>query len=141
MAGRAGFEPAAEFNPSTHLAGEPNRPLWHLPVRYSGGRGIRTHDGFHHTCFQDRRLKPLGHPSRGTLTRCPRILSYKAVPDKITGFKPSPLRQPFQTGCYTARRRIHSLPAALYGFPVRRYPHRSSPGSGRHPGWWRAGGQ
>ena len=31
MAGRAGFEPAAEFNPSTHLAGEPNRPLWHLP--------------------------------------------------------------------------------------------------------------
>ena len=31
LAGRAGFEPAAEFNPSTHLAGEPNRPLWHLP--------------------------------------------------------------------------------------------------------------
>ncbi len=31
QAGRAGFEPAAEFNPSTHLAGEPNRPLWHLP--------------------------------------------------------------------------------------------------------------
>mgnify|MGYP006927354874 CR=1 FL=1 len=26
-----GFEPTAEFNPSTHLAGEPNRPLWHLP--------------------------------------------------------------------------------------------------------------
>ena len=30
-----GFEPTAEFNPSTHLAGEPNRPLWHLP-KYSG---------------------------------------------------------------------------------------------------------
>ena len=30
-AGRAGFEPAAELFPSTHLAGEPNRPLWHLP--------------------------------------------------------------------------------------------------------------
>ena len=50
------------FSPRTHLAGEPNRPLWHLPV--GGGRGIRTHDGFLHTCFQDRRLKPLGHPSR-----------------------------------------------------------------------------
>ena len=31
LAGRVGFEPTAEFNPSTHLAGEPNRPLWHLP--------------------------------------------------------------------------------------------------------------
>ena len=50
------------FSPRTHLAGEPNRPLWHLPV--GGGRGIRTHDGFLHTCFQDRRLKPLGHPSQ-----------------------------------------------------------------------------
>ena len=34
MAGRAGFEPAAELFPSTHLAGEPNRPLWHLPGKY-----------------------------------------------------------------------------------------------------------
>jgi hypothetical protein len=29
-----------------------------------GGSGIRTHDGLLHTCFQDRRLRPLGHPSR-----------------------------------------------------------------------------
>jgi hypothetical protein len=49
VAGRAGFEPAAEFNPGTHLAGEPNRPLWHLPksiikfhAAQGGGRGIRT---------------------------------------------------------------------------------------------------
>ena len=44
-AGREGFEPSAEFNPGTHLAGEPNRPLWHLPslVGLGGGRGIRTH--------------------------------------------------------------------------------------------------
>ena len=34
LAGRAGFEPAAEFNPGTHLAGEPNQPLWHLPNRF-----------------------------------------------------------------------------------------------------------
>ncbi len=31
QAGRVGFEPTAELFPSTHLAGEPNRPLWHLP--------------------------------------------------------------------------------------------------------------
>ena len=29
----------------------------------SGGRGIRTLVGLHLTCFQDRRLRPLGHPS------------------------------------------------------------------------------
>jgi hypothetical protein len=47
--------PRLSFNPSTHLAGEPNRPLWHLPrciptnpviyqppVVQGGGRGIRT---------------------------------------------------------------------------------------------------
>ena len=31
LAGRVGFDRLAEYNPSTHLAGEPNRPLWHLP--------------------------------------------------------------------------------------------------------------
>ena len=30
---------------------------------FCGERGIRTHDEFPHTCFQDRRLKPLGHLS------------------------------------------------------------------------------
>ena len=28
-----------------------------------GGSGIRTHVGVTLTCFQDMRLKPLGHPS------------------------------------------------------------------------------
>ena len=32
MAGRVGFEPTVEFDPDNHLAGGPNRPLWHLPV-------------------------------------------------------------------------------------------------------------
>ncbi len=32
-AGRVGFEPTTEvLCPCTHLAGEPNRPLWHLPL-------------------------------------------------------------------------------------------------------------
>ena len=30
----------------------------------SGGSGIRTHVGVTQTCFQDMRLRPLGHPSR-----------------------------------------------------------------------------
>ena len=79
--------------PSTHLAGEPIQPLWHLPVFnqfegfklpsaqqvlnkpsniwtfyhaiLSGGSGIRTHVGLHQTCFQDMHLQPLGHPSTG----------------------------------------------------------------------------
>ncbi len=70
--------------PSTHLAGEPIQPLWHLPGliddlrlqiddtnrkskivnrKSSGGSGIRTHVGVTQTCFQDMRLQPLGHPS------------------------------------------------------------------------------
>ena len=40
LAGRAGFEPAAEFNPDTHLAGEPNQPLWHLPVYEIGAEEV-----------------------------------------------------------------------------------------------------
>ncbi len=56
------------LSPRTHLAGEPNRPLWHLPIfdfqdDLGGGSGIRTHVGVTLTCFQDMRLKPLGHPS------------------------------------------------------------------------------
>jgi hypothetical protein len=35
----------------------------------SGGSGIRTHVGVTQTCFQDMRLRPLGHPSsRGDFT-------------------------------------------------------------------------
>ena len=30
---------------------------------YGGGGGIRTHGGLHHSGFQDRRLRPLDHPS------------------------------------------------------------------------------
>ena len=79
--------------PSTHLAGEPIQPLWHLPIsivncrfwigdprlviviynhqspivnrKSCGGSGIRTHVGVTQTCFQDMRLQPLGHPSMG----------------------------------------------------------------------------
>lgn len=55
-----------------------------FPVEKFGGRGgIRTHVGLHQTCFQDRRLKPLGHPSilpAGTV-----ILSWLGIEDKHHG--------------------------------------------------------
>ncbi len=42
----------------------PQYEILNPPRRTScGGRGIRTHGELPHTCFQDRRLKPLGHPS------------------------------------------------------------------------------
>ena len=71
-AGRQGFEPWVGYYSNNHLAGGPIRPLWHLPGLYglknsSGGSGIRTHDRFPYTCFQDRRLEPLGHPSVDTV--------------------------------------------------------------------------
>ncbi len=66
LAERVGFEPTVHFSAHTHLAGEHLQPLGHLSVvDISGGGGsrIRTHGAFRHSGFQDRRLKPLGHPS------------------------------------------------------------------------------
>ena len=66
LAGREGFEPSVEaLVPYKRLAGAPVRPLRHLPdsVPSGGGRGIRTPGGLPHSCFQDSRLRPLGHPS------------------------------------------------------------------------------
>jgi hypothetical protein len=49
MAGRTGFEPAAEFNPSNCLAGSPIRPLWHLPIEICSPRRGK----FYHRWGQD----------------------------------------------------------------------------------------
>ena len=74
--------PRSSYSPDNHLAGGPDRPLWHLPIIYllrlpphllncsGGGSGIRTHGGLPHTCFQDMRLRPLGHPSTRGTTPC-----------------------------------------------------------------------
>ena len=67
MAEREGFEPSVEFNPHTRLAGEHHRPtrssLQRILFVLAEGVGfeptVLSHNG-----FQDRRLKPLGHPSR-----------------------------------------------------------------------------
>ena len=65
MAEREGFEPSVEYNPHTRLAGEHHRPARSsLQCYLSMAEGV----GFEPTelpfnGFQDRRLKPLGHPS------------------------------------------------------------------------------
>jgi hypothetical protein len=84
MAEREGFEPSNEISPVTRLAGErlqPTRPSLRIPdffdrtLRISsdttlrpihgGGSRIRTYGPFRDNGFQDRLLKPLGHPSDG----------------------------------------------------------------------------
>ena len=80
LAERAGFEPAVEvYSPYNRLAGGPIRPLWHLSPKAGGvnstiihivgdanqaeGEGFEPPVGETHSCFQDSRLRPLGHPS------------------------------------------------------------------------------
>ena len=74
MAEREGFEPSVEFYPHTRLAGgrlQPTRPslrgseLTHQ--RNGGGSRIRTHGAFTLNGFQDRRFRPLSHPSTMTI--------------------------------------------------------------------------
>ncbi len=56
------------FSPYNRLAGGPNRPLWHLPrslvTLLAEGEGFEPPVAQRHSGFQDRRLRPLGHPSR-----------------------------------------------------------------------------
>ncbi len=72
LAEREGFEPSVEYNPHTRLAGEHHRPTRsslrkkNTVIYYSCDMAEGV--GFEPTelsfnGFQDRRLKPLGHPS------------------------------------------------------------------------------
>ena len=65
VAEREGFEPSVEVSPYTRLAGarlQPTRPS--LRKRLSGGGSrIRTHGAVTLNGFQDRRYRPLSHPS------------------------------------------------------------------------------
>ncbi len=70
MAEREGFEPSIEFltlyslsrrAPSADSAISPEICLW--ATVGGGGSRIRTHGALTLNGFQDRRLKPLGHPS------------------------------------------------------------------------------
>ena len=52
-----------------------------LPNCHSGWRGIRTHGTFPHAGFQDRSLRPLGHPSsRRHSNKPPESVKYPFVP-------------------------------------------------------------
>jgi hypothetical protein len=78
VAGREGFEPSRDIATPTHLAGGRTRPGYAtspclatnktdhgqiVMMQHGGGRGIRTPGDLRHSCFQDNRLRPLGHPS------------------------------------------------------------------------------
>ena len=75
-----GFEPMMEYNPHTRLAGErlqPARPSlqkffqnFYIKLHSNfigGGSRIRTHGGVNLNGFQDRRFRPLSHPSKSQL--------------------------------------------------------------------------
>ena len=65
LAEREGFEPSEELSPLTRLAGErlqPTRPSLQLQLN-GGGSRIRTHGAVTLNGFQDRRFRPLSHPS------------------------------------------------------------------------------
>ena len=65
MAERRGFEPPDQFYPINRLAGGCLQPLGHLSkVRLAEGVGFEPTE-LSLSGFQDRRLKPLGHPSAG----------------------------------------------------------------------------
>ncbi len=68
VAEREGFEPSVEYNPHTRLAGEHHRPTRSSLHNWSDILCMAEGVGFEPTVlsyngFQDRRLKPLGHPS------------------------------------------------------------------------------
>src|ERR1044072_8638459 len=82
MAERRGFEPPSRFYPTNRLAGGCLQPLGHLS-KPGPAEGV----GFEPTelslsGFQDRRLKPLGHPSasppgRATIVNARRALKMR----------------------------------------------------------------
>src|SRR3970040_574669 len=66
LAGREGFEPSVEdLNPRQALSRRPRSASSGTSPsgKPGGGRGIRTPGGLPHSCSQDSRLRPLGHPS------------------------------------------------------------------------------
>jgi hypothetical protein len=75
MAEREGFEPSVHLlRAYIRLAGEPIRPLWHLSVAFyvtyfisfmAEGAGFEPAN-LSVNGFQDRRHRPLGHPSART---------------------------------------------------------------------------
>ena len=70
VAGRQGFEPWERFNAFNRLAGDPDRPLRHLPKTTHWRRGWDSNPrGSSPGCFQDSCHQPLGHLSpRGTVS-------------------------------------------------------------------------
>ena len=60
---KEGFEPSHRFHRPTPFPGEPLQPLGYFSKK-TEGVGFEPTAPFEDTGFQDRLLKPLGHPSK-----------------------------------------------------------------------------
>ena len=91
MAERMGFEPMVPLRHNC-LAGSPIQPLSHLSTRgYNNGGGsrIRTHGTLRYNGFQDRRFRPLSHPTKIAVLFYQKTLAFvKKIPasDKEVAF-------------------------------------------------------
>src|SRR6266545_5650605 len=86
LAERRGFEPPDRFYPINRLAGGCLQPLGHLSKRdLAEGVGFEPTE-LSLSGFQDRRLKPLGHPSAPCGTRCYAFPTSFAVTTSVTRF-------------------------------------------------------
>src|SRR5881628_4268801 len=84
MAERRGFEPPDRFYPINRLAGGCLQPLGHLSKRdLAEGVGFEPTE-LSLSGFQDRRLKPLGHPS----ARGPSVLGRDTIAAPVSGRQP-----------------------------------------------------
>ena len=81
-----GFEPTAEFNPSTHLAGEPNRPLWHLPEI----EVVAEEVGFEPTLGCPKPVFKTGAIGRSATPPLHLVVSRKILPHLLDSAKKSP---------------------------------------------------
>ena len=106
-----GFEPMVPLRHNC-LAGSPIQPLSHLSKRdlnNDGGSRIRTHGTSRHNGFQDRRFRPLSHPTKQDEFILPEVQS--ACQGNL-GYKNRPIpNQPFDR--ITHRRHFKSPHATL----------------------------
>src|SRR5207344_2260748 len=126
MAERRGFEPPDRFYPINRLAGGCLQPLGHLSTT-----GLAEGVGFEPTelslsGFQDRRLKPLGHPSVPCGTR-----RYAFCDRRVAVGRPSMLHVPRVPGIFEGSQATTGFRPSASG--PRRYQAMWISATGEHP--------
>ena len=107
--GRANRQPRAQCRSPDLFGGCGPNPVHaknkgrSAPFIFGGRRGIRTPGGFHLNGFQDRRDRPLRHPSVSAALKGNRFLLFLGI------FSPFPRRRPsFRARSQAAPRRAHA---------------------------------